>query len=407
MTAKLRPFADLLLGLAVVLVVDVVAFHQGFYFGWLRPDSYAGRVEQSSRRFAALRAGNPLRQVVVLSNSTGNACIDEAELQGSLQGAGWPLAAINLSEGGSSARSWYHLLRHEAVTRATTAVVVLGVHPMSLEAGDVKPDLEILKTRLGLVDLATLPWSYEKTERRLQVATAVAFRTPLFGEDLRDFLAAPRERLAAVAAAARNPDNLKLGWRTARSRATLESARLDAAGNLDLAALDPRLRRDPKLVRQLTNTLRRRAAAVATPAPPMVIEGQQAAMLKAAVRLLDRRGVAVVVAVTPFSPYPAPGPSIAPLAELVAELRQEGARVTLFHDQAMLTAIEGPTYFRDLLHVNVAGAEIYTRSLAAFLANGFASAAIPIVEKPGPPRPMPARPLPPPADGEAAPEPEA
>lgn len=382
MSLKLRPFADVLLGLLLVLAVDVAAFHRGLYFRWLRPDSYSGRVEESSRRFAARRAATPFRQVAVLSNSTGGACISEAVVESQLQEAGWPLAVTNLAQGGSTARSFYLLAKHEAIDATTTAVVVLGLHPMGLEEDENKPDLEIVKTRLELADAATLPLSFREAEKRLQVLTQVFFRTPLFRDDLRDLLADPQARAAAVRKARQEEDarNARGVRRAISSRADLQSVRLDAAGELDLAALEPRIRNNPALVRQLGNVLKRRAQRGDAPGAPMKIEPEQARLLEALVELLHRRGVAVVVAITPQSPYPLPGHHIETLEALLGSLRAKGLAVALYHDRAMLDRIENPRHFRDLLHVNVDGAEIYSRGLADFLAGAFASSELKIEE---------------------------
>ncbi len=374
MLDRLRPFADALLGLALVAAVDLWAFHAGAYYSWLRPDSYSGRVEETSRRFAALRAATPDRQVVVMSNSTGGACVTEQLVENELRAAGWPLAVANLSAGGSTARSWYHLLRHEAVRRDTTAAVVLGVHPQGLTEDADNPDLEIVKTRLALSDAAVLPWSYAERERQLQVFTQVFFRTPFFRDDLRDFLHDPPDRLAAAALARKEEERFAKGWRRAIGRRIdLTSARLDAAGKLDLEALSPRLRENRQLVRQLDGLLQRRAARGNVPGAPMTLETEQAAMLRKTVEMLGARGVPVVVAITPQSPFPLPGHRIDPLERLIAELRAEGHQVALFHDLAMLDVVESPEHFSDLLHVNAGGAEIYSRGLAAFLARAFGS----------------------------------
>lgn len=384
MMERLRPFADLLLGLALVATVDLFAFHLGFYFSWLRPDSYSGRIEETSRRFAELRAASPLRQVVVMSNSTGGSCVAEQLVENQLQEDGWPLAVANLSEGGSTARSWYHLLRHEKVDRATTAVVILGVHPHGLVQGEDKPDLQIVKTRLALADAAILPWSYEVREKQLQVLSQVFFRTPLFREDLHDFLAAPAARLAAVAKARQEEQRFRQGWRRAiAGRLNLTTVRLDEAGNLDLESLPPRLREDAGLVRQLGNVLRRKAELAGAPGTPMAIEPKQAHMLRATIEMLNERDIPVVVAVTPESPFPLTDNRIEVLEQLVSQLRAEGRQVLLYHDVPMLKALENPVYFRDLLHLNVEGAGIYSRGLATFLATAFAGSELKIEERRG------------------------
>ncbi len=383
---KMRPFADLMVGLLLVLAFDVLAFHHGFYFGLLRPDSYSGRVEETWRRFAALRAKSPLRQVVVMSNSTGGSCVTEAELEQVLQEEGWPLAAANLSSGGTSARAWYYLLGNKQISRETTALVVLGVHPQGLAPTESTTDLQIIKTRLVLANLVSLPASLSTTEQRLKAASAVLFRTPLFREDLLDLLEDPQARLDAVAKASKSEGRFGRGWRRAvLSQDDLTSARLAANGTLDLASVPERVKSNRELIHSLELLLRRRAEPSQAKSS-ILIAPEQGAMLQRTIRMLGRRGIPVVVAVTPESPFPVPGHGAAELEELVGSLRAEGFKVEFFQNKEMLDRVEVPLYFRDPYHVNALGAEIYTRSLASFLSGLFAGSELEIEERRGIPR---------------------
>jgi hypothetical protein len=377
---RLRPFADGIIGLFLVVLVDVLAFHAGWYYPWLLPQSYSGRTEASMRRFAELRAATPLRHVVVMSNSTGARCIDESLLESGLQSAGW-LAVANLAQGGTTARSWYVLLRSAPVNAATTAVVVLGVHPHTLAQSEHQPDVSSVKTRLEIGDLGLLAGSYTKLETRLRVALGTVLRTPLFREDLVALLANPAARLAAVRAA-RDEERTNPGRRIVlASKVDLSSARLGPDGELDLAVLAPRHRADPKLAGVLRAQLRRRELHPDAPTPPIVIEEVQAKMFRATVRMLTARGVAVVVAMTPEGAWPSPGHPIGPLEQLVTELRAEGARIAIFQDLPMLETVENPLYFADVFHTNQAGAQIYTRSLTTFLDAALAGAQLGVADR--------------------------
>lgn len=382
MIARLRPFADLIWGLLLVLGMDLVAFHGRFYHRWLSPDSYSGRVERTARRFEFLSATSQRRQIVVLGDSTAAHCIGEQIVEAKLHEAGWPLGVANLSLGGSTARSIYHLLRHSDLDAGNTAVVVIGVHPMGMREVEDKPDIKILKTRLDLVDLLTLPSSYEKLETRLQVATGIVFRALLFREDLLEFGRSPRQRLAAVEGSWREERELaKDGWRRVnQSRRNLLSARLGADGQLDLAALEPWIRKETELFGRLENLLRRKADSSRS-APPMVIEEPQAELLKKAVRLLAGRGIPVVLAVTPEGPWPLRGRPRGPLETLVTELKAEGLAVQLFRPADTLDVVESPEHFKDLLHVNAAGARVYSGALGTFLNVAFESSELKIEER--------------------------
>ncbi len=175
---------------------------------------------------------------------------------------------------------------------------------MGLEEDENKPDLEVVKTRLGLADAATLPWTFSEVDRkRLQVLTQVFFRTPLFRDELRDFLADPPARLAAVA--------------KARQEESERLARGVPAGDLDpgrshlgpaerrrrarsRGALEPRIRANA----EAGAPARQRAPAARHARRGGVGADEDRArarrdMLRAAVQPAQPRGVAVVVAITP------------------------------------------------------------------------------------------------------------
>lgn len=382
MFARLHPFADIVLALFLVLGIDLVAFHGRLYHRWLSPDSYSGRVERTARRFEFLSATSQLRQIVVLGDSTAAHCIGEQIVEAKLSEAGWPLGVANLSLGGSTARSIYHLLRHSDLDAGNTALVVIGVHPMGMREVEDKPDIKILKTRLDVVDLLTLPSSYEKLETRFQVATGIVFRGLLFREDLLEFARSPRQRLAAVEGSRREERELsQAGWRRVnQSRRNLLSARLGADGRLDLATLEPWIRQEAELIGRLESLLRRKADPSRS-APPMVIEEPQAELLKKAVRLLAGRGIPVVLAVTPEGPWPLPGHPAGPLETLVAELKAEGLAVKLFRPADTLDVVERPEHFKDLLHANAAGARVYSEALGTFLNAAFESSELKIEER--------------------------
>jgi hypothetical protein len=374
MMSRLRPFADLLLALGLLLAFDLVAFHCGAYFPYLRPESHSGRVERGFARWAFRQSQTPLRQVVVMGDSTGAHSIEEVLLEQRLQAAGWPLAATNLAIGGSTARSWKHLLEDAGVERENTALVVLGVFPLGLQETQDKPDMKILKTRLRLSDVAALPASFEKTEARLQATTEVFYRTGLFRDDLLELLRAPRARLAEVETArAADQAQRGQGWRRYnKSRLSFASARLGADGKLDRAVLDEWIRRDPALMKRLEELLQRRASGFKA-AQPIKIEPGQARMLAEAIRWIASQDIPVVVALTPEGPLPPLRDPGNPFEPLVDGLRAEGIKVRLFRDVALLASLEKPEYFEDLLHANQASAEIYTRGLADWLAEKLGS----------------------------------
>lgn len=364
----LGPFFDIALATVILIGVDVWLFHYRAYAPWLKTESYSGMVEAASRRFHRVLTERPgSEHVVIMGDSTTGASVQELQLESALENLGHRVSVINMAQGGSTARSWYHLVANEQVDHQTTRLLVLGIHPASfVEFETVKPDLDIVKSRVTLADAWTMASSFSDIETKSEVFFGMFFRLIWFREDVRSFILGPRDRITEARDTADRESQQGTTWRrTNRSRRDLLSARLGPEGTLIEKAMAPFLQKDRSLRAGVERNLRRLRK---NRAQQLRMDPHQKAMLRRLVQLLHHRGVPVAFVITPKGPYPFANRDIDDILQTVQELQAEGLQVTLVHDIPLLEQVEEPTYFRDLLHLNAQGSEIFTRGLVDPLA---------------------------------------
>ena len=374
---------DFLLASLVVVLADIVLFHAGAYFPLLQPESFSGVVESRLRWVSGRLEAFPGRnRIVVMGNSKAQACVMESQLEADLAFNGLRYHVINMSVGGSTPRSWYALMKEGRITSDNTEIVVIGVTDMSIEAHKKEGlrDLDISKTRLKIGDALTMASAYREFEDRLEVFSGFFFRTPLFEDDIKQLLASPARRFRQIAASRKRfsiearIDN--------RSNRDLLSARLGKDGRLDVDKLDGFLKKRDNLRREVQGMLRHRkrlAAAMAQGRRMVrnaIVDPGKLMMLGRLVEDLNARGIKVVLGVVPAFPYSMTRPTEGDyLGNFFRDLERSGADVEVWHDLSMLRQLHSPRYFKDALHVNTKGAEIYTRRLAQFLGPMLASEA--------------------------------
>ena len=374
-------FADFLLALALVALADVALFHFGAYLPLLQPESYSGRVEWRNRRLGAMIDASPgVRRVVVVGNSMAEAGVRESQLEAELAGGGRRVEVINHTIGGSSPRSWYILLRNSRVSGDNTEMVVLVIHNALLRATREtrNQDVEIAKTRATIADAFALAGAHRDLESRLRVVSGVVFRTLLFADDVRQYLSDPARRHQQLAGSrARLEHWLRDGVRIDnRSHEDMLSARLGPDGRLVFDELDDFLKSNANVRNRAERLLRQRQETRQAMARGhqrlrnVRADPGKLSLLGRLVQDMNREGIRVVFSVVPVSPYSLDRPSkIDPVADLVRDLKQRGADVEIWHDRRLLRRLQSPAYYRDTLHVNAEGAEIYTRGLGRFLAS--------------------------------------
>ncbi len=381
---------DILLALLVVAVADIVLFHYGVYFAILQPESYSGRVEQQGRRLAGMLEAAPDRDgMVVIGNSQAQATIQEAQLEAELSDGGQQFRVINQAVGGSSPSAWYFLLQSDWFPKDTTKIVVLAVNNTSILAfeGGEQRDLDISKTRLGIGDAAMIARTHHGLEDRLAAFSGVLFRTLLFRDDAKQYLRSPSERHRQIAEhKAVFERRLRNGARSDnRSNNTLLSARLGEDNRLVMDELAPFIKAKKELTRRVERQLRRRQKTLDAIARGkkvirhLVVEPSKISLLGRLVAELNEQGIRVVFCVIPSSPFALNRPvKVDHLGNLFRDLKQQGRDIEVWHDSDVIRRLNSPEFFKDPLHLNAAGAEIYTRGLASFLVQTLSETESPI-----------------------------
>ena len=376
-----RDLSDFLWAIVLVAISDIALFHQGAYFPLMQPQSHSGRVEQRSHRLEAMINASPdVQRVVVMGNSKAGAAVHESRLETELAAAGRPARVIDYSIGGTSPRGWYVLIKNSGVSGDNTRVVVVAVddHQLRAESSTQKSDIEIVKTRATVADGFALAGASEGFRFRLWAAFSAIYRTPLFRDDLRQALEKPALRRRQIATSqARLERQLRAGFRFDNHETkNLLSARLGPEGQMVIAELDPYLQRNMGLRLRIARALvvqRKTREAIEQGRPKPRVLRPSAGKLKLLGRLtenLNRQGVKVVISMLPRGPYVLDRPlKEDPLAQLVTDLKRRGADVEVWRADKMLSRLQSPEYYRDDLHMNKAGADIYTRHLGRYLAS--------------------------------------
>ncbi len=366
---------DFLLAMLAVVLADVVLFHLGAYFPLVQPESYSGQVERQARRFAGMIEDSPGRnRIVIMGNSITVNSIQERQLEVDLAERGLRYEAVNIAIGGSAPRAWSLLLDNGPVTRNNTEIVILGLNPSAIQASTNNAralDMEISKTCLKIGDAFWTASSYQHVEMRLMVFSSVVFRTLLFRNDVKQLLKDPWKRRRQLAARARDEHGGAVERRENRSRNDLLSARLGSDGKIVFDQLAKFLKKKDRLRAGIERRLVLRDELLARGEGPrwsIKIDPARLAMVGRLVERLNGRGIKVVFSVAPRSPYPLAALDASQIKQLYQQLARQGADVALWHDPALIRRLEAPEYYKALVHVNAAGAEIYTAGLARFLA---------------------------------------
>lgn len=365
-------FRDVRWAVVLWLVLDVVVFHGGLYLHLVHPFSYSGQRQRFSERFDLSReAFRKHSHVVFLGNSMIGQGVQEDVIHRQFEAAGLRRRAINLAQGGSSPRAWFHMLQHSDVHIGNTSMVVVGLKQGALRRGkESTADLEILKSTLCLNHLRGLEASYQDPELARQVVLGGFFRGTLFRRDLRDLLLHPWQRAQMLRHDAQFTKVSATQW-TRRNITDwdLTSVRVDADGRVDVDALDPELAKRPSIVKPIVERIAVLRQHRRLNAPPFHMAPIHRDYLNRMVSILQARGVPVTFAVFPSGPYPlTPGKrNMRDLMKVVTPLREQGMDVHLFFQPALLDTMEDPAYYKDLMHLNTRGADLFSERLGAFL----------------------------------------
>ncbi|MEM6455022.1 MAG: hypothetical protein AAF772_08000 [Acidobacteriota bacterium] len=374
-----RPFIDLWIALIVIVVVDVLLFRVGLYQKIMQPESYAGNIAWTWQRLGhdltAKRAGDGPPLLVIMGDSMARSAVQSGYLDRVLaREGGVAHRTLHLSQGGSSVRSWYHLLRTTDFSGDDVSAVVIGLRRDALrnlsDGSMFEVDLDILAMRLRNADVPRLAQSADDWNGRLRIWSYGLLRMPLMRDDIRQLFGAPATRLAQLEKVqTRRARRLANGWqRRVTSTETLVGAHYDTrTGRVLFARPDPPhwFRRNDTLMRYLRGGL----------VPHRMLERRQVeqdpaaiAYLDDTIRLLEARGVAVVLAILPDRAFAVDPPlDRDALLRVLVNLIAGYPSTHLYFEPALLDEIEAPQYYRDPVHVNALGGDRFSRGLAEFL----------------------------------------
>lgn len=366
-------FRDIRWAVVLWLVLDAAFFHGGLYLHLVHPFSYSGQRERFAERFDLSRQEfRKHSHVVFLGNSMIGQGVQEDVILQQFDAAGLRRRPINLAQGGSSPRAWFHMLQHSDVQISNTSMVVVGVKQGALREGkESTADLEILKSTLCLNHLRGLEASYQDPELAKQVVLGGFLRGTLFRRDLRDFLLHPWQRIRLLRNDAQFTKTSAAHWtRRNTSHWDLTSVQVDADGQVDVDRLHPELAQRPVFVKPIVERINILREHRRIHAPPFHISSTHRDYLSRIVRILHLRGVPVTFAVLPTGPYPlVKGKrNLQDLMDVITPLRGDGMAVHLFYEPDLMDTLEDPAYYKDLMHLNARGADLFSARLGTFLA---------------------------------------
>ena len=365
-------FRDIRWALVLWLMLDAVLFHGGLYLHFVHPFSYSGQRERFAERFDLSRQEfRKHSHVVFLGNSMIGQGVQEDVILKQFEDAGLRRRPINLAQGGSSPRAWFHMMRHSDVEIRNTSMLVLGVKQGALREGkESAADLEILKSTLRFNHLRDLEASYQDPELARQVVVGGFFRSTLFRRDLRDLLLHPWQRFQLLRNDARFTKTSAAHWtRRNTSDWDLTSVQVDADGQVQADALHPELARRPGFVEPIVERIVVLREHQRVHAPPFHISEIHRDYLNRIVRTMHHRGVPVTFAVLPRGPFPLVPEKrdLQDLLDVITPLQGEGMAVHLFFEPSLLDQLEDPAYYKDLMHLNARGADLFSARLGTFL----------------------------------------
>jgi hypothetical protein len=178
---------------------DVLLFRSGLYAQILDPDSTAGLFELILRREqdAQQRYGDN----VVITFGDSRFAYSPKQCNALSPQSG--LVFRNAGVAGSDIPAWYFMLRDLDPSASRYRAIVFGVSDFgddddTPDGADDARTLHYVINRLRMADVLTLPRMYGDPELRVEALRGGLWKGFVLARDVRDFLAAPRQRLDYV-----------------------------------------------------------------------------------------------------------------------------------------------------------------------------------------------------------------
>jgi hypothetical protein len=350
------PLALYLAASAVFVLAEAAIFRSGFYEAYLEPLSIAGTFEQALRDELRRQRIAP-REILVLGDSRIGEGFSAPLANRTVAGSGF--AFVNVAVPGTMPRAWYYMLRDLDADASRYFAVILPVDDYDDEDGledmaDRELDLRNVIARLRLSDIWDFARSYNTVHERFEVARNSLFKGFVYKQDAQAFLEHPVTRLRDV----RRHRMHGFEWRESYPGRPQSLTGLSIDWRKMTMTFPPDLPAD------------QRAALMAILLRPVASQtGAHAAYRRlwfGRIIERDRRSATWIVFVRiPRAPIPRPDWLVHKLSSSIREL---GARPhVLLLDEDTFDDLERPEVFFDGLHLNAAGRERFSVSLAQYV----------------------------------------
>ena len=186
---------NLFLAIAVFVCADGIIFHSGLYVSILAPNSYAGRVAETTRA-AKERVPSGLKEVLVLGDSRMAEGFSTSFANELGSPAGFQF--VSLAEPAASANTWYYMVREaDPTARRYSAIVIpygVGYEPNSADPLRISMTAPLL--RYG--DCFHFASGFQRWSGRFRAFTACILRGSAYQDDVVDLLEHPIARLRSL-----------------------------------------------------------------------------------------------------------------------------------------------------------------------------------------------------------------
>ena len=351
--------ARLALALVFFFALDAVAFRTGWYVRLLNPDSTAGFLQT----YLWIEQHRPLscpRQALAVGDSRMGLKVRIANQLTQQTGLQFGTIAVP----GTTPRCWYYMLREIDPHADRYAAIVIGVESYDdrsfEDQNNRELDINYLTPLVGFGDFFGFVPSFETWPLRLHAAEAILFKGLAYQRDVQDYLARPRTRRQV--ADIQHQSAAEWYYNAVWERHSLAGMSVDwNARKVDLPGwLSPQKRQETEEV------------LLRDPPPWFAPYARYRRHWLGAI--LDRyRGsrTKVIFLQLPRGPVLRPGLT----SDSSSSIRDFASRgQALLMDPHAFDSLERPEFFGDALHLNEAGATLFTgmaaRQVSRMLAAG-------------------------------------
>ena len=352
-----------LLGVMAFMLVDLLIFRSGFYFGWTDPNSSLGVLARAIVNVD--HASKTDRNVLVLGDSRIGEGFSAKSASAVAAATGRGIAFINGGVAGTTPRVWYYLLRamlQSGQLPAAVAIMTTSYHDNdSSDLPARTSDIMFVHPLLQPRDLVTFPASFPSVDGQIAAARAILLSGYHYKSDLADLLLHPARRIETVRSWRANG----FDWVNDYSghNTSLEGLQLDLpSGRLSI----PPQVQDVEPLRLAAYAAKLRQFSGRPPDDPSS-RGYRSLWYGRIGALCRAKGIALFVFRIPRGPLHFMAHGDGEATGGLADLR-DGGRLRLL-PATQFDDLERPEFFFDELHLNAAGRVQFSRSLTTAMLN--------------------------------------